>query len=94
MAVGSYLREQVIHCALLDDLHLIVMQRGKCITDSAHQLRLSRQRLGKVESVTPGSRVIQALKRMGEPVFIQIKGQISKAALYRRITVMDLPGLK
>ena len=94
MAVGCNLSEQVIHCALLYDLHLIVMQRGKCITDSAHQLRLSRQRLGKVEGVTPGSRVIQPLKRTGEPVFIQIKGQISKATLYRCITVMYFTRLK
>ncbi|MNS86067.1 hypothetical protein D3C72_1199540 [compost metagenome] len=49
VAMGSDLRQHVIHRALLDDFHLILMQRIKRLTDGANQLRLTRQGLRKME---------------------------------------------
>jgi hypothetical protein len=47
-------RQHIIHAALLDDFHLIIVQSGEGLTDGAHKPWLAGQRLRKVQGVTAG----------------------------------------
>ncbi|MNE84251.1 hypothetical protein D3C80_1811350 [compost metagenome] len=52
VTMGGNLREQIIHCALLHDLHLLIVKRGKGVANGPHQLRFTRQGLREMQRVT------------------------------------------
>lgn len=88
------LRQQIIHRALLHDLHFIIVQGRKGITNGSHQMRLAGQGLGEMQGIAAGRGIIQAMQGVGEPAFIKVERQIGEAARDGGVAIVDLAWLK
>ena len=88
------LAKQGIHRPLLHNAHLVAVQRREGLRNGANQPWFAGNGVGKVQRITGRHRVIQATQRGVEPAIVEVKGEIGKAALYRRIAIVDLARLE
>lgn len=70
------------------------MQRAKRLANRLHQLRFAGERLVKVQRVTIRRGVIQPAQGVGQPAFVEVKGEIGKATSHRRFTIVNFPRLQ